>query len=1313
MPATTYPQTGTPLRGLAAFTESERDVFYGRDGERDELAKLITGDGFRAGLLYGEAGVGKTSLLRAGLIPHLRDHGVIVLPCDDLSDPARSFAEAAHAVTGQNPSEGEQPLNYLARIVSQAIEGQLYLFVLDDVDYLLGLNDQRINAQLGDLFARVVTRSRGRARFLFSCCSARVHRFGALEKRTGSLFPPASRFELRRFDPPTAAHVLERTLSLAGLTSDRTLADAVVDQLAAAGPILPADLQIAALAIRALRIATVDDLRAAGGATELERQWIGHVAATTGNERAALRLLAELATGDEAPPQPPDWAAARAGIDREFARRAAAAFAEHGLLYVVRGADGAHHYRLAHELLAGRIREIAAPARAAARRAYELLGSKAAQHRRLSLREWWQVRREGIAPSTPEELAVLHRTRRFFRAAAAVAVGVPLAALVTIWLALAGNYYLGAAPTRDGRTERVVVRKGSPGLSAFFWLPASPRYGSIVADPGVTRAMIAADRWPEIADGDVVGDLGGTGYADAVLERLDPIERALWSYAATGDAVHLAPLSASDLSDDDRIAVLDALRPIARGGSQEVSLVKQALASDNPAVQTAALALATAAAARLPDAYRDVLADAAASADAHIRHLAFSAARSLGDEAAHAIFQLALAADPQSAARAELLAALATDTADAADADAAVRILADPDAVARHRKRAAELLRRAFRTDPESASRAAIALVSDHRAPTDHRLLALELLDEYAPKSVYGELAGPLRLATRSDDEAIKTAAWPLFARVNPQDAAVELVSLTEGLAGLSPAMRQAIALGWGELARTKEPAAGPSLKPLLEDDSPAVRAAAARAYGFVGRRAQNELYELIKKDRFDVAVGAAYGLANSVEVGGSTSAAVGGIAQLWKKKGRARRVAAEVYAQVARTKPSAVFTYLVSAARGKDDAALKPIGVRGLCNALAAGSRSAARELRRATRDPSIDVRRLIADCAVAHVNAHPRQVDDLAIALAGDSDPVIRADAARALAALARRKATRDRAAKALVGLATDDDRGVRILAVRGLAALGRDAPDRAAAALQRAFERADAAEKLELLSAASAIGATGLVPVALADASASVRVAGVRAALAAGGDAAGAIHAALGDPEASVRRAALAAIAAGSDALGQDAVDDALALATRDPDPTIAALALETLARVGPIDAVRTRLARDLAAPSEAVRARAAAASEGLVARDPQAVVALLEPALDDPARDVRAAALSPLAMAYAASQSVDALASRLVAGEAHATRRLVAAAALFLANGDDGASRAALDKVAAEGPPLARRTAGLVLGLIDGRADGVAFLASRVR
>src|SRR6201987_1498742 len=62
-----------PWLGLASFTEETRGYFYGREDEVAELGrrvqrKLLT-------VLFGQSGLGKTSILRAGLVPRLRAQG--------------------------------------------------------------------------------------------------------------------------------------------------------------------------------------------------------------------------------------------------------------------------------------------------------------------------------------------------------------------------------------------------------------------------------------------------------------------------------------------------------------------------------------------------------------------------------------------------------------------------------------------------------------------------------------------------------------------------------------------------------------------------------------------------------------------------------------------------------------------------------------------------------------------------------------------------------------------------------------------------------------------------------------------------------------------------------------------------------------------------------------------------------------------------------------------------------------------------------------------------------------------------------------
>jgi tetratricopeptide (TPR) repeat protein len=59
-----------PWPGLAAFTEQQQDFFLGRKEEANELFRCIKRE--RITVLFGKSGLGKTSLLQAGLFPLLR-----------------------------------------------------------------------------------------------------------------------------------------------------------------------------------------------------------------------------------------------------------------------------------------------------------------------------------------------------------------------------------------------------------------------------------------------------------------------------------------------------------------------------------------------------------------------------------------------------------------------------------------------------------------------------------------------------------------------------------------------------------------------------------------------------------------------------------------------------------------------------------------------------------------------------------------------------------------------------------------------------------------------------------------------------------------------------------------------------------------------------------------------------------------------------------------------------------------------------------------------------------------------------------------
>ncbi len=91
-----------PWLGLASFTEETRAFFHGRDEEVAELGrrvqrKLLT-------ILFGQSGLGKTSILRAGIVPRLRPEGYcpVYVRLDygkDSPPPAEQIKQAIIRVT--------------------------------------------------------------------------------------------------------------------------------------------------------------------------------------------------------------------------------------------------------------------------------------------------------------------------------------------------------------------------------------------------------------------------------------------------------------------------------------------------------------------------------------------------------------------------------------------------------------------------------------------------------------------------------------------------------------------------------------------------------------------------------------------------------------------------------------------------------------------------------------------------------------------------------------------------------------------------------------------------------------------------------------------------------------------------------------------------------------------------------------------------------------------------------------------------------------------------------------------------------------
>ena len=94
-----FREAGAPYPGLRPFESHESEIFFGREAHTDRLLEILQRERFLA--VIGPSGSGKSSLVRAGLLPGLAmgslgtgsDWRIAVLRPGD--QPIRSLARAA------------------------------------------------------------------------------------------------------------------------------------------------------------------------------------------------------------------------------------------------------------------------------------------------------------------------------------------------------------------------------------------------------------------------------------------------------------------------------------------------------------------------------------------------------------------------------------------------------------------------------------------------------------------------------------------------------------------------------------------------------------------------------------------------------------------------------------------------------------------------------------------------------------------------------------------------------------------------------------------------------------------------------------------------------------------------------------------------------------------------------------------------------------------------------------------------------------------------------------------------------------------
>lgn|GEM_PF-4702804 len=298
---TLAPKVSRPLTLIRGpFPMEERDDLLGRDRELDLLTLLVSGRDFLCGFLTGEAGAGKTSLLRAGLLKRLNASDPPQMRCVYVArsgaDPARAVWDEISAGAANAPAEEVD--------AATAVEGFLasqqntIFIVLDQFEEFFLLNKTPRKRNRTERFFESILKPRAagpKVRLMLSLRKEFVDDLLALFEALGIGVDRKNRFSLVNFTEETAGEILEEIARREHLPFSPDLRRRVIADLARDQRVRPVEFQLVLSRMLEHQIVEVRTYSDYGGAWGIISRYIadeiGDPAGSDELERLAARHL--------------------------------------------------------------------------------------------------------------------------------------------------------------------------------------------------------------------------------------------------------------------------------------------------------------------------------------------------------------------------------------------------------------------------------------------------------------------------------------------------------------------------------------------------------------------------------------------------------------------------------------------------------------------------------------------------------------------------------------------------------------------------------------------------------------------------------------------------------------------------------------------------------------------------------------------------------------------------------------------------------------------------------------------------------------
>ncbi|MEO0801099.1 MAG: hypothetical protein AAFY57_02325 [Cyanobacteria bacterium J06642_2] len=257
------PAEGSAIKGLRAFEAEDAEVFarLQRGPILKELVQTLSGSEFKFGILSGTSGAGKTSLLRAGVVPELRKFKDILPVYVKLTEvePLEAIRRAiAEELDIEIEELSDRGLVGLLNRVKAKVGSQEIVLLLDQFEqFFVHFNRKEIRLPFVEMLAGWYrNRAQLPVRILISIRGDFGDRLVELQRVMGYSLGPQQVFGLQTFEPVEAAAVLKEIAAIEGIDcNDKFLREVAEDELGDRdGLVSPVDVQVFAWMVSGQRV---------------------------------------------------------------------------------------------------------------------------------------------------------------------------------------------------------------------------------------------------------------------------------------------------------------------------------------------------------------------------------------------------------------------------------------------------------------------------------------------------------------------------------------------------------------------------------------------------------------------------------------------------------------------------------------------------------------------------------------------------------------------------------------------------------------------------------------------------------------------------------------------------------------------------------------------------------------------------------------------------------------------------------------------------------------------------------------------------